>query len=169
MLDLSKPQNALLANAAATNAATNLVGASLTAPANFLKAGQVWRLTFWFTFLHTAAATPTLTFELAVAGVAIVALVVTPVATAGTYHGKAVAEFTVRSVGASGALAAALQVSSHRLTAANAGADPAQVDIATDAIDTTVSRLIELRARMTTAVAGNTLTIPLGYPERVVG
>lgn len=97
------------------------------------------------------------------------AQVVTPVATAGTYHGKATAEFTIRSVGASGTLMGAVQVESHGLTAANAGAAPAQVDTTADTIDTTVAPLVELRARMTTAVASNTLTISQGYAERVVG
>ncbi len=148
---------------------TNLVGASLNAPANFLKAGQVWAFRSPFTFLHTAAATPTLTVELAVAGVAIVAAVVTPVATAATFHGLLEAFFTVRAVGVAGSVCGAVFVRSHGLTLANAGADPAQVDTTPDAIDTTIARLVELRARMTTAVASNTLTLSQGWVERLVG
>lgn len=169
MIDLVRPQNALLANAAATAAVTNLVCATLPAPANFLKVGQVWSLQGLFTYLHTAATTPTLTFDLTVGGVPITSLIVTPVATAGTYHGRICAIFTVRSVGAPGTLMTALQLYSHGLTAASAGAAPAQVDTATDAITTTSANTIALQARMTTAVASNTLTISQGWVERLCG
>ncbi len=50
-----------------------------------------------------------------------------------------------------------------------AGAAPAQVDTTADTIDTTIARLVELRTRMTTGVASNTLTISQGYAERVCG
>ena len=169
MILLDRPQNALVANAAATAAVTNLVGASLNAPANFLKVGQVWAFRAPFTYLHTAAATPTLTLELAVAGAAIVAAVVTPVATATTFHGMFEGFLTVRTVGASGSVMGAVFIRSHGLTLANAACEVAQVDTTADTIDTTIARLIELRARMTTAVASNTLTISQGWCERLVG
>lgn len=120
----------------------------------------------WFTYLHTAAATPTLTFELAVAGTAVVALVVTPVATASTYHGCAECVFTVRTVGAGGTLMGAIQVDAPLLTTPVV---PAQVDTTADTIDTTIARLVEFRCRMTTAVASNTLTLAQGYCERLCG
>ena len=169
MIDLVQPQNALLTNQAAAAATTNLVGATLNAPANFLKAGQVWAFRAPFTYLHTAAATPTLTLELAVAGTAIVAAVATPVATAATFHGILEGFMTVRAVGVSGSVMGAVFIRSHGLTLAGAAADVVQVDTTADAIDTTVARLIELRARMTTAVASNTLTISQGWCERLVG
>lgn len=169
MIFLDRPSSGLVANQAATNATTNLVGASLSAPANFFRVGQVWRATAWWTYLHTAAATPTLTCELAVAGSAVLALVVTPVATAATYHGKTEAVFTVRSLGAAGSLCGALRCYSRGLSIANADGGHAQVDTSTDALDTTIARLLELRMRMTTAVASNTLTLSQGYFERVCG
>lgn len=169
MILLDRPQNALLANASAVALATNLAGASLNAPANFLKVGQVWAFRMSFTFLHAAATTPTLTLELAVAGTAIVAAVATPVTTATTFHGIAEGFLTVRAVGVSGSLMGAVFIRSHGLTLANAACEVGQVDTTADTVDTTVARLIELRMRMTTAVASNTLTVPQGWVERLVG
>lgn len=156
----------LTSNQAATAATTNLVGAGWTALAGTLAANQVWRLKLWFTYLHTAAATPTLTFELAVDGVAVLTVVVTPVSTANTFHGSAECEFTVRTSGTTGTIMGALHVQSHGLTLANAGGNNAQVDVATDTINTTGDRLIQLRCRMTTAVASNTLTVSQGFVAR---
>ncbi len=169
MIDLASPQNALLANQAATNATTNLVGATWNAPANAMKVGQVWRGTLWFTFLHTAAATPLLTAELAVGGATVLQQSITPVSTAGTFHGKLECVFTVRSSGAAGSVMAAMALRAQGLMLANAGANPSVVDTTADAVDTTIARLIELRMRMQTAVASNTLTISQGYFERVRG
>ncbi len=145
------------------------MGASIPAPANFFKLGQVWKLRVHWTYLHTAASTPSLTTELAVAGAAIVVLVVTPVAVAGTYHGAVEAYFTMRGVGVSGSLMGSVHLQSHALTLASAGAGPATVNTTPTTIDTTIARLVELRMRMTTAVAANTLTLSQGWAERVVG
>lgn len=169
MIDLTVPQNALLVNQAATAAVTNLVGAALPAPANFLKVGQVWAFHFPFTFLHTAAATPTLTLEFALQGVVQLAQVVTPVAVAATYHGFCRGYLTVRAVGVSGSFCPYITLESHGLTLAAAGAAPTNVATVPTTIDTTIARLIELRLRMTTAVASNTLTIPQGWVERLAG
>lgn len=169
MIDLVTPQNALLANQSAAALATNLVVASLNAPANFLKVGQVWGFFAPFTFLHTAAATPTLTLELSVAGAAIVAAVATPVSTAATFHGLLQGFLTVRAVGASGSLCGAVFIRAQGLTLANAACDVAQVDTTPDTVDLTTAKLIELRARMTTAVASNTLTVPQGWVQRLAG
>jgi hypothetical protein len=166
---LDTPQNALVANAAATAAVTNLVGATLNMPAGRFAVGQVWRLRAHFTYLHAAATTPTLTVELAVAGTAIVAAVVTPVATATTFHGVIEGYFTVRTLGAAGTVMGSVHCTSHGLTLANAGSDVAQVDTTADTIDTTIAWLVELRVRMTTAVASNTLTLSQGWCEKVVG
>lgn len=169
MIDLATPQNALLASLTATAAVTNLVGAALPAPANFLKVGQVWGFYFPFTFLHTAAATPTLTLELALQGVVQLAQVVTPVAVAATYHGFCRAYLTIRAIGASGNFMPSIHLESHGLTLANAGATPTQVAASPTGIDTTIARLIELRLRMTTAVASNTLTVSQGWVQRLAG
>lgn len=169
MQDLSRIVTGLVANQAATAAVTNLVGASITFPANRLSVGQVWKFRAHFTYLHAAATTPTLTIELAVAGVSIAAAVATPVATATTFHGYIEGYFTVRSLGVSGTVMASVHCVSQGMTLANAAGGAQLVDTTADTVDTTVSRLFELRMRMTTAVASNTLTISQGWCERLVG
>jgi hypothetical protein len=169
MIFLDRPSSGLVTNQAATAATTNLVAASLNAPADFFRAGQVWRATAWFTFLHTAAATPTLTAELAVGGSAVISFALTPIATAATYHGKAEAVFTVRSVGAAGSLMSSVAIAPLGGTTQAADQGGAQVDVSPDTFNTTIARLIELRMRMTTGVAGNTLTVSQGYWEKVCG
>ena len=86
-----------------------------------------------------------------------------------TFHGIFEGVLTVRTVGVSGTVMGAVFIRSHGLTPANAAAEVAQVDTTADTIDTAVARLIELRARMTTAVASNVLTISQGWCEKLVG
>lgn len=153
-------------NVAATNATTNLSCVSFTIPANTLYVGALIKLHGWFQFLHTAAATPTLTFDVLVNGAVLNTFVVTPVATAATWPGRVEALLCIRSIGAGGTLALGIQA----ITAA--GTNPANVafgtvSTGTHAINTTVNRSVELRCRMTTAVAGNTLTVTQGYAERL--
>jgi hypothetical protein len=159
--------SALLSNQSASAATTNLVGASFTAPANTLRAGEVYLLRCAFTFLHTAATTPTLTVELAIGGTVVASAALTPVAAAATFHGFLEAYFTVRSTGSGGTVMAAIHCQAQGLTQANDWGG-GQVDVAADTVNTTIARLVELRMRMTTAVAGTTLTISQGWPERVV-
>ena len=168
MQDLTVPRNALVANVSASGALTNLVCAAFTAGPT-LTVGQVYKFTGLFKYLHTAAATPTLTLELSVEGTAIVAAVATPVSTATTFSGKVEAYMTVRAVGASGSVMGAVQLEATGLTLANAEGGTTLVDTTPDTIDLTTTKLFELRARMTTAVASNTLTFSQGWVERVVG
>ncbi len=161
-------RGALLANQAATAATTTLVGISENVGAGQFGTRQVWRATCWLQYLHTAAATPTLTFELAIGGTVLCSCILTPIATAGTYHGRAEATFTFRSEGSTAAVVSALDVS---LGAGTQASDMRAgfTNITPASVNTTIARLVELRARMTTAVAGNTLTISQGYLERVCG
>lgn len=158
----------LTANASTTNSAANNTIATFTAPADTLLVGDVYRVAGNFTFVDPGATTPTLTFELLIGGAVVNTVVVTPVLTAATFHGRVLAEFTVRSVGAGGTVMTAMHVAGSGLSLAGAFSGGSQVDTATDAVDTTVSRVLELRARMTTAVAGATLTFSQGYWERPV-
>ncbi len=77
----------ITANAAATNAATVLTGATWTMPANSANVGPVIRIRCNFNFVHTGAVTPTLTCNLTVAGASVAAFIITPIATAATYRG----------------------------------------------------------------------------------
>lgn len=167
MQDLSTPRTALLANAVAAAVVTDLTVASVTLGPQ-TTVGQVWKLTGLGTFLHTAATTPTLTLELAVAGVAVVAAVATPVAVAGTFSFKVEAYFTVRAIGVSGSIMGAIQLQSQGLTLSNAAGGANLTDTTADTIDLTSNKVVSLRVRMTTAVASNTLTVSQGWPERLV-
>jgi hypothetical protein len=171
VLVLSPLQNAigaaLLTNQVAAAAVTNLVGASFSAPPGSLRVGEVYLLRCAFTFLHTAAATPTLTVELVAGGVVVASAVLTPISVATTFSGWAEAYFTVRSIGASDTIMPAIHCQAQGLTQANDWGGGV-VDVAADTVSDASALLFQLRMRMTTAVAGNTLTISQGWPERVV-
>lgn len=170
MIDLVQPQNALLVNAAVTNATTNIVGATLPNPANFLRVGQVWKFCATFQFVHTAAAAPTVIVELAYGATVIATFpAIQPVSMAATYHGLLEAYMTVRTAGAAGSVIAYVDARSPGLVVTNAFSGGAACNIAPTTVDTTVVNAITLRMRMGSAVAANTLTMPQGWCERLVG
>lgn len=157
---------AITANTAATNATTNLSGGSFAIPAGSSRVGTLYRNTLAFLYTHTAATTPTLTAELLIAGAVAQTVVFTPLAFAATFYGEVVAITTIRSLGAGGTCMVSAQFKcgiANSLGDALAGAGT----VATTAIDTTASQTIELRIRMTTAVASNTLTVIQGFTERL--
>lgn len=152
------------ANSAATNATTNLTCGTFTIPANTLRVGSMYRFTAYATFLHTAATTPTLTLELLINAVVVDSAVATFNGTATTYGVMLTGFITCRTTGAGGTVQAnCIIVSSGVALASPAGSQ----STATDAIDTTVARSIEMRVRMTTAVASNTLTVTQAVIEKV--
>jgi hypothetical protein len=158
---------AITADASATNATTNLSGGTHTILANTVRVGTVFRLTIFFAFDHAgAAATPTLTFEVLIAGVVERTCVVTPVSTAGTYYGTAVAYMTVRTIGTTGTV-----MISPIVTTGVGATIPEAIEgptaTSTDAINTTIDNTLQLRCRMTTAVASETLTVQQGFTERL--
>lgn len=156
----------ITADAAATNATTNLSGGSFTVPAGSCRVGTVYRNTLAFLYTHTAATTPTLTAELLIAGAVAQTAVFTPLAFAATFYGEVVALTTVRSLGAGGTCVTAVQF---KCGFGNTMPDTlaAGATVATTAINTTATQTIELRIRMTTAVASNTLTVSQGFTERL--
>lgn len=156
----------LVASQAATAAVTVLVGATYSVPANSAAIGTVYRIRVWYRFVSTVSP-PTLTFRLTVAGVAVATIVVTSVSAAATAGGLLEGEITIRTTGAGGTLMAALVCSNnHGITnATNWNAQ--NVTISTAAIDTTAANIIEIDAKMTTAVAANTLTLSQGTVELV--
>lgn len=160
---------AITANAAATNATTNLsVTGSYTAVANVNRVMSVWRASGYFVFLHTAAATPTLTLEVVVNGSVVDSATMVPETIATTFSGRVYAFVTIRTVGAGGTLQANCWFETDAQVTAGTTSVSGSVSTSTDAIDTTVSRTLELRVRMTTAVASNTLTVTQGFWEKVV-
>lgn len=155
-------------SAQVTNATTN-IDWSFTIPANTLEVGSAYRLTALLAFVHTAAATPTITLALVINAVEVATCVITPPSVALTYGVRAEALFTCRSIGAAGSVNWWIEGAIGRATAA-AAADAyaaAPQDGATTAIDTTLARTVALRARMTTAVAANSLRENQAFVERL--
>jgi hypothetical protein len=151
----------------ATNAATNLsCGGSFTVPADTWRAGTLYRFTGYGVFVHTAAATPTITIELLINGAVVTGTVLTPIATAATYTLDIVGYIRCQTVGAGGTVVVAVSTN-NTLTAVIAEQVGGTTGTGTTAIDTTVDRTIEMRCRMTTAVASNTLTVVQGFVERL--
>lgn len=156
---------------AATNATTNLTcGGSFSIPANTLEAGAVYRVTGMYHYVHTAAVTPTITVEFLInaAVIAAVTLVLTPIATASNYTGTVQYILRCQTTGAGGTCVVAGNNKNSFVTFARASIENIPTAApATTAIDTTVARTIELRMRMTTAVAANTLTVVHGFVEKL--
>jgi hypothetical protein len=158
---------AITANVVTTNSTANLSGGSFTIPANTLRVGSLYRVTLWFLYDHSAAATPTLTTELLVGGAVVESAVMVPVSVAFNWNGKVEAIFCCRTIGAAGT-----QKSDLIFTSSSASdyqnALSGSRNTATTAIDTTAAQTLQLRIRMTTAVAANTLTVLQGYTERLI-
>jgi hypothetical protein len=131
----------------------------------------VYRVTGEYHYVHTAAATPTITIEFLInaAVIAAVTTVITPIATAANYTGTLVCTLRVQTTGAGGTCVVNLNQKNSYVAFARASIEnrPNTAAPATTAIDTTVSRTIELRMRMTTAVAANTLTVVHGFIEKL--
>ena len=82
-----------------------------------------------------------------------------------TYTGIITALVTVRTTGGSGTCMASI-MATMRGTATNQGLN-GTTTTATDTVDFTAAQTIELRCRMTTAVAAATLTVIHGFGEIV--
>ena len=156
---------------AATNATTNLsMGGQFTIPANTLRVGSLYQITCNYVYLHTAAATPTITAELLINGTVIAqcTLVLTPISTASTFTGTIVYYVRCQALGSGTTgkvVCTADQKNSFVAFARPSIENP--TGTATTDIDTTIARTLEGRIRMTTAVASNTLTVTQGFIEKV--
>lgn len=157
---------AITANAAATNATTNLSGGSFTIPANSLRAGSLYRATLWFDFVMPAAP-PTLTAELLIGGSVVETVLLTPLALAITLNGTIEAVVCCRTTGASGTVKADVQLRSSAGTNEAACLLSSRSTGTAHTVDTTADQSLQLRVRMTTAVASSTLTVVQGYTERL--
>lgn len=154
----------IIANTAATNATTILTGATWTMPANLATAGMVIRLRCNYRFVKTVAP-PTLTCNLNVAGASVASFVISSVSSGTTSAGYIEGYITIRTIGGVGTLMSGLNGNNnHGITNAT-NWNPTSTNIATSAINTTIGNVLSLTMRMTTAVAGNTLTISQGWIE----
>jgi hypothetical protein len=156
----------------ATNATTNLsCGGSYSVPANTPRAGTLYRFNAVAVYDHAAAATPTITVELLINAAVVTTLVITPMAVARAFDLHVTGYIRFQTVGAGGTAMCTLeQVNSFAVQGAGSSSHDHVIGdrgTATTAVNTTVARSIELRMRMTTAVASNTLTVTQGFIERL--
>lgn len=150
---------------AVTGAVTNISCGVYTVPANSVAVGTTFRFTCSYVFAHTATP-PTLTFEVLIGGVVAETLILTFVASATTQGGLMEGYLRVQTTGAPGSANVTMSgVSGGGLALSSQNAQ--SVAVATDAITTTGTVTLELRARMTTLVAANTLTVMIGMVERL--
>lgn len=156
---------ALTANGSQSGTTTNIDCGTFTIPANTLRVGSAYRLYAHYVFTKTAAP-PTLTFEVLINGVVVETLVATFTASAATVGGWVSALVVCRTTGSTGT---AMITMTQETNGGSAIASQlmATTGTATDTVDTTVSRSLQLRARMTTGVASNVLTIVQGLIEKV--
>lgn len=155
---------ALLANQAATNATTVLVGATWTSQSSIFSVGSQIRLRMKFVVAKTTSP-PTLTFQVKVAGSSQASVVVTQISSVVAGGGWVEGVVTIRTVGAGGTAVATIVGGHSQGLTSGVDTSFSLVNTATFAIDTTATKLFELVGFMTTAVASNTLTIPEGNVE----
>lgn len=144
------------AAATATNATTNLACGSFTVPAGTSRANTTYSFEAYAVFVATLVGAPTLTLEILVNSVVVSTAILTVQALAATWGMTLTGRLTFYTVGGAGTAVANCRFSTE---AVNGGTICSSVNTATFAVDTTVNRLIEMRVRMTTAVAANTLTV----------
>lgn len=155
----------IVANAAAVGLTTVLsCTGSQNIPANSTIVGSTFILRGWFSFLHLAATTPTITAQLAVNGATVASAILTPIATAGTFSGAIDGVLTIRTTGAGGTAMPQVHFDQNF---GGVGTIDGSVLTAAVGFDTTIIRSLELRIFMTTAIAGNTLTVTNGYIQRI--
>lgn len=163
-LEVGAQGTPIVANAAATNAVTDLSCCTFTYVGGSGVVGTTFTFQGWYSFLHTAAATPTLTAEIVVNGAVVATAILTPVSAAATFSGRIDGILTIRTTGAGGTAMAQVHFDANH-SAVNSV--DGSVNTATFAIDTTVNRTLQLRVRMTTAVAANTVTVTNGLIDRL--
>lgn len=155
-----------------TNSASNISSGTYLMLANGWNVGTTFRAYIEWVFVHTAAATPTLTLELLVGGAVAASHVITPQSIADTYVGRAFMHTRCVTTGAGGTQMATIRVADQS-PADGASGSSLHRDVGgntattTVALDTTVNANIEARIRMTTAVASNSLTLTQAYIERI--
>lgn len=153
----------------ASAATTNLSCGPHTILANTTAIGDTYYGICYWEFVHTAAATPTLTFEALLGGVVLGTRTMTPVSTAATYSGYFECYVRFTAIGATGSLVATFPIANNggATIASQLGGNTA-VLTASATVDTTTSKTLEFRVRMTTGVASNTLTLYQAFIEQIL-
>lgn len=150
----------------AVDVATNLSVGSVNVAANTVAVGTTYIGNMSIEFVHTAAATPTLTLEWVHGGTVVCSRVVTVTAVAGTYTLWLEGYFRHTTIGA----ASSARVSIRAICTAGATVNDqiGETTAVPAALNTTIARTLELRARMTSAVVGNTITLHQGTLQRLI-
>lgn len=155
-------------NPSATNATTNLSCGALTLPAGTVTQGTTFRAYMDWAYVHAAGATPTLTIEWVLGGAALLAFVITPNAVAATYNGLIEAYFRFSSNPTTSGIARFNIKTSNTVGATVTDQLGGSAANQLGGINTSITTTLELRIRMTTAVASNTLTLNQAYLERLI-
>lgn len=145
---------------------TNLSVGSLTVPANTTAIGTTYIGNLSVEFVHTASATPTLTIEWVYGGSVVCTRVITVTAVAGTYTLWVEGYFRHTTIGA--ASSARVSIRSVCTAGATVNDQIGDTTAAPAALNTTISRTLELRVRMTTGVASNQITLHQGIVQRLI-
>lgn len=150
----------------ATNAITDLSVGAVTVPANSVAVGTTYIANLSVEFVHTASATPTLTLEWVHGGTVVCTRVITVTAVAGTYTLWVEGYFRHTTIGA----ASSARVSIRAICTAGAAVNDqiGETTAVPAALNTTISRTLEMRCRMTTAVAANTITLHQATIARII-
>lgn len=136
------------------------VGGLITFPPLFLQQHMIFQFKGYFEFVHTAAATPVIDVGFSVNGGAASFSSITPAANAGTFQAMVDCFCRLTASGSSGQWRANLQWKAPFGSGVN---DQLGGGGALQSVDTTVSNTLELKMRMQTGVASNTLTIYNAY------
>lgn len=153
-------------NPSASAAATNLSAGAYSIPGNITNVQTLYVMSGHIEFVHTAAATPTITIEVLYNSAIVGSLVITPASTSGTFQGDIEATLRFGAVGSSGSGTCTIRCHNgfgNGASNQNAGSNGLAIGL-----NTTLSRDLEMRVRMTTGVAGNSLTLYHARIERKV-
>lgn len=156
----------LLGNTPTATDTTNLSVGAVTVAGNTTAIGTTYIANLSVEFIHTASATPTLTIEWVYGGAVVCTRVLTVTAVAGTYTLWIEGYFRHTTIGA----ASSARVSIRSVCTAGATV-PDQIGDTTAtpaALNTTISRTLECRVRMTTTVASNSITLHQGVLQRLI-
>jgi hypothetical protein len=157
---------ALTGASLSTTSNNNLSAGAYPIAANVTRVGSMYRAVMFFGFSHfSATTTPTVIIEWLHGGTVQLTATLTPTAATGVHSCRVEAYFRFTAIGASGAGVAIIRVDD------KSGSTPdftTQLSNATGALDTTVVQNLELRIRMTSVVASNTLTLDHATLERII-
>lgn len=157
----------LLSTTPSATDTTNLSVGAITVPANSTVVGYTYVANLSVEFVHTASATPTLTLEWVFGGTVVATRVITVTAVAGTYTLWVEGYFRHTTIGA--ASNARVSIRAVCTAGATVADQIGETTVAlTGTLDTTISRTLELRVRMTTTVASNSITLHQATIQRLI-